>query len=554
MTPPAAAVAPRRVLLDGLTFPECPRWHDDRLWLSDVHAHRVLRVDSDGAVEEVARLDGERPAGLGFLPDGSLLIVGLTSRTLLRVAVTGGEPAPYADLRGLCAGFLNDMVVDAEGRAYVGSRNGGASGTDSIVLVEPGGAARVVAENLTSPNGMVVTPAGDELIVAETRLGRLTRYALGTDGALSDRRTRAVADRQILDGICLDAEGAVWGAAGPAGALRFDACGRQVDAIEAIDGHDGAGVRARRARAQDAVPGRHALRPRRAGRPRPGPAARRAQHRARPDRDRRGHARRGRGAAVSGTLAGRVALVTGAGRGIGRGVALELAAEGAHVVAAARTRERIEAVADEIRAAGGSALAVPCDVADRAQVLDAVAAAVDAFGTVDILANVAQGFSTVPGQGLQRHALEDYPEPEWDHLFQTGLKGTLYAMQAVFGHMRDRGGKIVNVGSEVGQRGGDHAAAYAANKEAIRALTRSAAREWGRHGINVNVINPVIETEASSWTADAELRAQVVGSTSLKRVASPRECGRVVAFLAGPDSDYLTGMTLMVDGGRFLFA
>ncbi len=263
MTPPAAAVAPRRVLLDGLTFPECPRWHDDRLWLSDVHAHRVLRVDLDGAVEEVVKLDGERPAGLGFLPDGSLLIVGLTSRTLLRVAASGGEPAHYADLRGLCAGFLNDMVVDAEGRAYVGSRNGGAPGTDAIVLVEPGGAARVVAENLTSPNGMVITPAGDELIVAETRLGRLTRYALGIDGSLSDRRTRAVADRQILDGICLDAEGAVWGAAGqPARCASTPPAGRSTRSGPSTAmtcwRAPSAGL------SGNAVPGRDALRPRRA--------------------------------------------------------------------------------------------------------------------------------------------------------------------------------------------------------------------------------------------------------------------------------------------------
>jgi NAD(P)-dependent dehydrogenase (short-subunit alcohol dehydrogenase family) len=257
---------------------------------------------------------------------------------------------------------------------------------------------------------------------------------------------------------------------------------------------------------------------------------------------------------VTGRLDGRVAIVTGAGRGIGRGVAIELAKEGARVAVVSRTGPPVERVVEEVRAGGGEAIGVRCDVGDERQVQAAVDETVAAFGAVDVLVNVAQGFSLDPAVGYRAYPLDSYPEEVWDHFFQTGVKGTLYAMKAVFPHMRDRGGKIVNFGSEVGQHGAAGAAAYAANKEAIRALSRCAAREWGPHGITVNVINPVIETEASSWTRDPRRRAEVEASTALGRVAKPAECGRVVAFLASADADYLTGMTVMVDGGRYLFA
>lgn len=267
----------------------------------------------------------------------------------------------------------------------------------------------------------------------------------------------------------------------------------------------------------------------------------------------RSHADVGSGEAREGRLARKVALVTGGGRGIGRGIALEFAAEGASVVVVSRTQAALDAVAAEIRASGGSALALTCDVGNEEEVRRVVSAAVAEFGTVDVLANVAQGFSLERGSGLRTDPLESFPEEEWDYIFQTGLKATLYTMKAVFSYMRERGyGKIINFGSEVGQKGGH--AAYAANKEGIRALTRSAARAWGVYGINVNVINPVIETESSSYVKDPNLRDQVEKTTALQRIAKPRECGRVAVFLASHDSDYLTGMTFMVDGGRFMFA
>lgn len=257
---------------------------------------------------------------------------------------------------------------------------------------------------------------------------------------------------------------------------------------------------------------------------------------------------------AAGRLAGKVAIVTGGGRGIGRGIATEFGLEGAHVVVAARTQSAIDEVAGEIRDAGGSALAVACDVADRAQVERMVQRTVEEFGPrIDVLVNVAQGFSNRE-PGFPRYELQSFPEDEWDYMFQTGLKATLYTMQTVFPHMRDNGGKIINFGSEVGQKGGAKSASYAANKEAIRALSRSAALEWGPLGINVNVINPMIETGASSWTEDPELRAMVTASTALHRTAKPDECGRVAVFLASSDSDFLTGATLMVDGGRFMYA
>lgn len=255
-----------------------------------------------------------------------------------------------------------------------------------------------------------------------------------------------------------------------------------------------------------------------------------------------------------GTLAGRVAIVTGGGSGIGRGIALEFGREGAHVVVTSRRQSVIDSVVEQICELGGSALGIVCDVSHQDQVQSMVAETVEEFGTVDILVNVAQAFSARQKDGPTSYPLETFPEDEWDYVFQSGLKGTLYTMQAVFPHMRERGGKIINFGSEVGQKGGAQFAAYAATKEAIRALSRSAAREWGPHGINVNVINPLVETEQSSWTNDPQRRSDVLATTALNRVAKPEDAGRVAVFLAGKDSDFLTGMTFMVDSGRFMFA
>lgn len=202
------------VLLDNLTFPECPRWHEGSLWFSDVHAHRIMWVDAHGNAQ-VALADAHQPAGLGWAPDGSLLFVRMAERTLMRVA--DGGVGTVADLSSLEQVQLNDMTVDARGRAYIGAfgfdiNAGEKPVAANIFLVQPDGVVSVAADNLRFPNGMVITPDGRTLIVAET-VGRcLTAFDIAADGSLSNRR--AWAPLTIFpDGICLDAEGAVWAAA-----------------------------------------------------------------------------------------------------------------------------------------------------------------------------------------------------------------------------------------------------------------------------------------------------------------------------------------------------
>jgi len=206
-----------KLLLDRLAFPEGPRWHDSWLWFSDVTNKQVVRVNVDGRHEVVATFD-DRPSGLGFLPDGSLLVVAMTQRRLLRVAE--GKVEPYADLRDFGGDFANDMVVDADGRAYVGLRSAAlkpgfptpdiADAPDLVVAVEPSGKASIAADHLVSPNGTVITPDGRMLVIAETYAHRLTAYDRATDGTLSGRRVFAAVDGVYPDGICLDDDGAVW--------------------------------------------------------------------------------------------------------------------------------------------------------------------------------------------------------------------------------------------------------------------------------------------------------------------------------------------------------
>jgi sugar lactone lactonase YvrE len=200
------------ILLDGLVFPECPRWRDGRLWFSDVHAHRVLSVDLDGEVELVLELD-DRPTGLGFLPDGSLLVASADRRLVLRVR--DGETSVHADLSDLPVEWLNDMVVTPDGRAYVDAiahveDPGGDEPVDKIVVIDPDGAWRIAAERALRPNGIVVTPDRTTLLHASTRRRKVIEWKIGDDGLLSDPSVWAETGRWTPDGLCLDAEGAVW--------------------------------------------------------------------------------------------------------------------------------------------------------------------------------------------------------------------------------------------------------------------------------------------------------------------------------------------------------
>jgi sugar lactone lactonase YvrE len=202
-----------RVLLDGLRFPEGPRWHDGKLWFSDMHAGRVMTLDPSGRAETVLTLD-EHASGLGWLPDGRLLVVSMQSRKVLR-RERDGRLVVHADLGGVADFHTNDMVVDATGRAYVGNfgfdLNGGAAHrATKLALVQPDGRVEVAAEDLLFPNGTVITPDGRTLIVGESFAAQLTAFDVGADGRLSNRRVWAKLEKAVPDGICLDAEGAIW--------------------------------------------------------------------------------------------------------------------------------------------------------------------------------------------------------------------------------------------------------------------------------------------------------------------------------------------------------
>ncbi len=204
------------VLLDGLCFAEGPRWRDGKLFFSDMHADRVMSVDLEGRTETVVEVPGQ-PSGLGWLPDGRLLVVSMTDRRLLRL--DPGGLVEHADLSSLASFHCNDMVVDAQGRAYVGNfgadfEAGDFQGAD-LVMVTPDGEARVVAKDLGFPNGAVITPDGRTLIIGETFAARLTAFDIADDGGLDGRREWAALSGANPDGICLDAEGAVWVASPP---------------------------------------------------------------------------------------------------------------------------------------------------------------------------------------------------------------------------------------------------------------------------------------------------------------------------------------------------
>ena len=212
-----------KVLLDGLIFPEAPRWHDGRLFFSDMLAARVMTVDMDGNSELVAEVPGQ-PSGLGWLPDGRMLVVSMTDRRLLRL--DPDELSVVADLRQLASFHCNDMVVDGQGRAYIGNFGFDLIGQQSfspaeIVLVTPDGQTRVVAKDMAFPNGTVITPDGT-LIIAETFAARLTAFDIEADSSLTKRREWARLEGAFPDGICLDAEGAIWFASpeGRSGVMR----------------------------------------------------------------------------------------------------------------------------------------------------------------------------------------------------------------------------------------------------------------------------------------------------------------------------------------------
>jgi sugar lactone lactonase YvrE len=217
-------------LFEGGTYLECPRWHDGRWWASDFYRRTVYAYDANGTETAVLEVENQ-PSGLGWLPGGDLLVVSMTDRRVLRRAAADGSVTEHADVSTLTVGHLNDMVVDAAGRAYAGCfgfdlMSGAAPAPAVIVRIDPDGRAEVAADDLWFPNGAVVSEDGGTLIVAETFAARFSAFTVCADGTLTDRRVWAQlgslpepaqdplemlgATTFAPDGCALDAEGHVW--------------------------------------------------------------------------------------------------------------------------------------------------------------------------------------------------------------------------------------------------------------------------------------------------------------------------------------------------------
>ncbi|MGH2713196.1 MAG: SMP-30/gluconolactonase/LRE family protein [Thermoleophilaceae bacterium] len=201
-----------QILMTGISFGESPRWHDDRLWFSDWGTQELIAVDLEGASDTMVRVPSA-PFCIDWLPDGRLLVVSGGDGLLLR-GQPDGSLVTHADLTGLSAYPWNDIVVDGRGNAYVGNIGfdfaGGEFAPGMLALVTPDGSARQVADGVAFPNGVAVTPDNSTLILAESYANTLTAFDIAADGGLSNRRVWAGLGDGVPDGICLDAEGAVW--------------------------------------------------------------------------------------------------------------------------------------------------------------------------------------------------------------------------------------------------------------------------------------------------------------------------------------------------------
>jgi sugar lactone lactonase YvrE len=200
------------ILMEGVVFGESPRWHDGRLWFSDWGAHKVIALNPGGGHEEVATV-ASFPMCIDFLPDGRLLVVDSARQRLLR-REPDGSLVQHADLSAISDKPWNDIVADDRGNVYVNNIGfdfpGGEFAPGLVVLVTPDGVVARVADGLAFPNGMAITADGATLIVAESYANRLTGYDIGADGHLSNQRVWAETPGDHPDGICVDAEGAVW--------------------------------------------------------------------------------------------------------------------------------------------------------------------------------------------------------------------------------------------------------------------------------------------------------------------------------------------------------
>jgi 3-oxoacyl-[acyl-carrier protein] reductase len=247
-----------------------------------------------------------------------------------------------------------------------------------------------------------------------------------------------------------------------------------------------------------------------------------------------------------GRLDDRVALVTGAGKGLGRAFCLRLAEEGAHIVAVTRADKDGLALTEQgVRAAGRDVLTALVDVTSEEDTLRMAEEALQRFGRLDILVNNAAFY-----YGVERMGFDRIPPEQWDRMMLTNVKGPWLCARAVFPAMREQGkGKIVNLGSEVFFTGSHGFAHYVASKGGVVGLTRALAIELGPHGICINAVAPgFTDTEASRQLTD--VAKYDITRTPLRRLQQPEDLTGIVAFLASDDADFITGQTFLVDGGR----
>ncbi len=245
------------------------------------------------------------------------------------------------------------------------------------------------------------------------------------------------------------------------------------------------------------------------------------------------------------SLAGRVALVTGASRGIGRGIAEALGAAGAAVACAARAADHSEPTVARIRDAGGTAQAFGLDVTRAEEIPAAVRAVEAALGPIDVLVNNA-------GIIFQRKTLE-LTDEDWERMLATNLTSMFRLARAVAPSMIARGGgRIINLGSMWGRVGVPQYTAYCVSKAGVDALTRCLAVEWARHGIRVNCLAPgYIRTDfQADAMADQRTRALILSKIPLRRLGEPEEVGALAVYLASPASEFMTGQTIYLDGGQ----
>lgn len=245
----------------------------------------------------------------------------------------------------------------------------------------------------------------------------------------------------------------------------------------------------------------------------------------------------------------KVVIVTGSGRGVGKGMAVHLGKGGARIVVAEWKEQLLAETCSELDALGVANIGVVCDVQQRDEIEGMVARTVEHFGRVDGLINNAQTFRPLA-------PIAEVSEDDVDVFYTSGVKGSLWAMQAVYPHMKAQGwGRIVNFASSMGITGGAGFAAYNASKEAIRALTRTAAREWAIDGIVVNAIAPAAATHKGDAAKQSEGYRIFIENCPMKRQGDPEtDIGPLAWFLCSDACRYLTGHTFMADGGAFMWA